>query len=59
MASQKKLQKAAQEFRRENQELSCLYSPLISYMARFIEKYGAAEVTVGIKNGECYASTNN
>lgn len=59
MTSQKKLQKAAQEFRRENQELSYLYSLLISRMASFIAKSGAAEVTVGIKYGKLYASTNN
>lgn len=59
MANQKKLQKAAIKFRKENPRLHSVYSFLLSGMARFITNSGAAEVTVGFKNGEYYAKTNS
>ena len=59
MANKKKLQKAAIKFRSENPRLCYVYSALISGMARFITASGAAEVTVGLKNGEFYAHANN
>ena len=49
MANQKKLQKAAIRFRKENPELHRAYSGLLSMMANFIIKSGAAETTVGVK----------
>lgn len=59
MANQKKLQHAAIKFRKQNPALRAKYSILLSAMARFITKSGAAEVTVGIKNGEYYETANN
>lgn len=59
MANQKKLQKAAIKFHKENPRLHYVYSTLLSRMANFITKSGAAEVTVGLKNGEYYECENN
>lgn len=58
MANQKKLQKAAIKFRKENPRLH-VCSALLSRMANFIAKSGAAEVTVGLKDGEYYEYANN
>ena len=51
MTNQKKLQKAAIKFRKENPRLHCLYSVFLSEMAHFITKSGAPEVTGGLKDG--------
>ena len=59
MANQKKLQQAAIKFRKQNPTLHATYSFLLSAMARFITKSGAAEVTVGYKNGEYYETANS
>lgn len=59
MANQKKLQQAAIKFRKQNPALHAEYSVLLSAMARFITRSGAAEVTVGIKNGKYYETANN
>lgn len=60
MSSTKKLQKAAQKFRRENPALRAVCSALLSSMARFITKSGATEVTVGYdKYGKYYEAANN
>lgn len=60
MANQKKLQKAAIKFRKENPRLHYVCSALLSRMANFITKSGgAAEVTVGLKDGEYYEYANN
>ena len=59
MANQKKLQKVAIKFRKENPTLHYAYSLLLSWMSAFIKKYGAAEVTVGFNNGEYYERANN
>lgn len=59
MANKKKLQQAATKFRKENPALHAVCSSLLSYMARLIIRTGAAEVTVGIKNGKYYEATNN
>jgi hypothetical protein len=59
MANQKKLQQAAIKFRKQNPALHVTYSALLSFMARFITKSGAAEVTVEIKNGEYYGTANS
>lgn len=59
MANQKKLQQAAIKFRKQNPVLHTTYSLLLSAMAKFITKSGAAEVTVGFKNGEYYAKANS
>lgn len=59
MANQKKLQKAAIKFRKENPRLHYACSALLSRMANFITKSGAAEVTVGLKDGEYYEYANN
>lgn len=59
MANQKKLQQAAIKFRKQNPALHATCSALLSAMARFITKSGAAEVTVGIKNGEYYGTANS
>lgn len=60
MANQKKLQKAAIKFRKENPEtVHYVYSALLSRMANFITKSGAAEVTVGLKDGKYYEYANN
>lgn len=60
MANQKKkLQQAAIEFRKQNPALHATYSVLLSAMARFITKSGAAEVTVGIKNGKYHETANS
>lgn len=59
MANQKKLQQAAIKFCKQNPALHATCSALLSAMARFITKSGAAEVTVGIKNGEYYGTANN
>lgn len=52
MVNQKKLQKAAIKFRKENPRLHYVCSALLSRMANFITKSGVAEVTVGLKDGE-------
>lgn len=59
MANQKKLQQAAIKFCKQNPTLHATCSALLSAMARFITKSGAAEVTVGIKNGEYYETANS
>lgn len=59
MANQKKLQSAVTKFRKENPKTYCVYSDLISKMANFIVKFGAVEVTVGLKDGEYYEYANN
>lgn len=59
MANEKKLQKAATKFRKENPEKHSFYSRMINLMAAFIKGSGAAEVTVGFKDGEYYAHANN
>lgn len=59
MANQKKLQQAVIKFRKQNPTLHAACSALLSAMARFITKSGAAEVTVGIKNGEYYETANS
>ena len=59
MANQKKLQQAAIKFRKQNPTLHATYSVLLSGMARFIAKSGAAEVIAGIKNGKYYEAANN
>ena len=59
MANKKKLQQAAIKFCKQNPALHAKYSVLLSSMARFITKSGAAEVTVGIKNGKYYETANN
>ena len=48
MAHEKKLQKAATTFRKENSEKYLFYSRLINCMAEFIKTSGATEVTVGL-----------
>ena len=52
MANEKKLQKAATKFRKENPEKHSFYSRMINLMAGFIKGSGAAEVTVGFKGGK-------
>lgn len=59
MANQKKLQQAAIKFRKQNPALHAVCSALLSGMANFITKSGAAEVTVGITNGWYYERANN
>lgn len=59
MANSKKLRKAAAKFRKTEPALHATCSVLLSAMARFITKSGAAEVTVGIKNGEYYETANS
>lgn len=59
MANQKKLQKAAAKFRKENPAIHSFCSRLIFKMVQFIERSGAAEVTVGLKDGEYYEYANN
>ena len=59
MANQKKLQKAAIKFRKENPKLHYVCSALLSKMANFITESGVAEVTVGLKDGEYYEYANN
>lgn len=59
MANQKKLQQAAIKFRKQNPTLYATCSALLSDMAKFITKSGAAEVIVGIKNGKYYDTTNS
>ena len=59
MANQKRLQKAAIRFRKENPELHRAYSGLLSMMANFIIRSGAAETTVGVKNKKYYEYANN
>ena len=59
MANQKKLQKAAAKFRKENPVKHFIYSRLIVSMAEFIKSSGAAEVIVGLKNGEYYEHANS
>ena len=58
MANQKKLQKAAIKFRKENLKLHYVCSALLSRMAKFITNSGVTEVTVGIKSGEYYEYAN-
>ena len=59
MANQKKLQQAAIKVRKQNPTLHATCSVLLSVMARFITESGAAEVTVGIKDGKYYEYANN
>ena len=59
MANQKKLQKAAIKFRKENPRLHYVCSVLLSRMANFITKSGAPEITVGLKGVEYYEYANN
>ena len=59
MANQKKLQKAAIKFRKENPKLYFLYSALLSGMVNFIIKSGAAETTVGVKYKKYYEYANS
>lgn len=59
MANQKKLQKAAIRFRKENPELYRTYSGLLSMMANFIIKSGAPETTVGVKYKKYYEYANS
>lgn len=60
MANKKKLQQAAIKFRKQNPALHATCSALLSVMARFITKSGAAEVTVGYdKHGKYYEAANN
>lgn len=60
MANPKKLQQAAIKFRKENPRLHYVCSALLSKMAKFIAKSGAAEVTVGLNNyGGYYKYANN
>lgn len=55
MANQKKLQKAANQVSaRKNPRLHYVCSALLSRMANFIIKSGAAEVTVALKDREYY-----
>ena len=54
MANQKKLLAAAIKFRKENPRLHWVYSALLSGMANFIRKNGAAEVTVGYNKRRAY-----
>ena len=46
-------------FQRENPASHTVYSILLSFMAGFITKSGAAEVTVGIKDGKYYGTANS
>ena len=59
MANQNKLQKAAIKFRKENPRLYHVCSVLLLKMANFITESGAAEVTVGLKDGKYYGHANN
>lgn len=59
MANQKKLRQAAIKFRKQNPALHATCSVLLSAMAKFITKSGAAEVTVGIENRKYYEYANN
>lgn len=54
MANEKKLQKAAIKFRKENSEKYLFYSRLIKCMAEFIKTSGATEVTVGLTSYGAY-----
>lgn len=59
MANEKKLQKAATKFRKENSEKYFFYSILINRMAQFIRMSGATEVTVGhTRYGAYYEQAN-
>lgn len=46
MASKKRLQQAAQKFRREHPELHGAYRSILSEMARTIKAKGVTEITV-------------
>lgn len=59
MANQKKLQRAAIEFRKENPRKHAIYSALLSSMAGFITRSGAIEVIAGVKNGKYYHEAAN
>lgn len=59
MANQKKLQKAAIKFRKENPRLHYVCSALLSRMANFITTSGAAEVSVGLNGGGYYEYAND
>ena len=59
MANQKKLQKAAIKFRKENPRLHHVCSVLLSRMANFITESGAAEVSVGLNGGGYYEYAND
>lgn len=59
MANQKKLQQAAIGLRKQNPALHATCSALLSAMARLITKSGAAEVTVGLKDGKYYETANS
>ncbi len=56
MANQKKLQKAAIKFRKENPKLHRVYSILLSRMANVITESGTIEVTINIGNKKYYAN---
>lgn len=43
MSSAKKLQKAAQKFRRENPELYAKYARQCEYLAKSIKEYGSSD----------------
>ena len=43
MANQKKLQQAAQKFRRENPELYVKYAYQCKYLAELIKEYGSSD----------------
>lgn len=59
MANEKKLQKAAIKFRKDNSEKYLFYSRLIKRMAEFIKTSGATEVTVGLTSyGTYYEHAN-
>lgn len=59
MANQKKLQKAAIKFRKENPRLHFVYSAMLSRISKYIKESRAAEVTVNLKDGEYYEYANN
>lgn len=59
MANQKKLQQAAIGLRKQNPALHAICSALLLAMARLITKSGAAEVTVGLKDGKYYEAANS
>ena len=54
MANSKKLRKAAAKFRRTEPTTHALISKALDYMAYFINKSGAPEVTVKVCNGTIY-----
>ncbi len=58
MASEKRLRKAAAQFRRYDPALWGAVANLIQPMAQYIQKTGAAEVTVGTHGRTFYFETN-